>query len=61
MTLEPAARDQWYTLGALTGFPTGTVKRRLLSTDIVVTRIGDLISVTAAGDALPLRIDYGHL
>jgi len=61
MSLEPAVRDQWYTLGALADFPTGTARRRLLSTDIVITRIGELISVTAAGDALPVRTDYGHM
>lgn len=57
MTVERAALDQWYTLGALQDFPAGTSRRRLLGTDLDVVRAGERFSV----GALPVRTDYGHL
>ncbi|HWA20403.1 MAG TPA: aromatic ring-hydroxylating dioxygenase subunit alpha [Devosia sp.] len=57
MSVEAAALDQWYTLGALRDFPQGESRRRLLGTDLAISHIGDRFSV---GD-LPVRTDYGHL
>lgn len=57
MTAEPAALDQWYTLGALQDFPQGGSRRRLLGTDLVVSRSGDSFAV---GD-LRVQTTYGHL
>ncbi len=57
MTAEAAALDQWYTLGALNDFPHGVSSRRLLGSDLSVTRSGDSFAV----DGLPTRTDYGHL
>ena len=57
MTLEAAALDQWYTLGALQDFPEGESRRRLLGIDLMVRRTGNILTV---GD-LPMRNDYGHL
>lgn len=57
MTLEAAALDQWYTLGAIKDFPPGVSRRRLLGTDLAVTRERHGITV----GSLPVRTDYGHL
>ncbi len=54
---EAAALDQWYTLGALQDFPQGPSSRRLLGTDLAITRTGDTFAVAGA----QLRTDYGHL
>lgn len=61
MTLEPAALDQWYTLGALKDFGGTRTERRLLGTDITVEGAGSSLTATAAGRRLPTRTDYGHL
>jgi phenylpropionate dioxygenase-like ring-hydroxylating dioxygenase large terminal subunit len=57
MTLEAAALDQWYTLGAIKDFPPGVSRRRLLGTDLAVTRERHGITV----GSLPVRTEYGHL
>lgn len=54
---EAAALDQWYTLGALNDFAEGTSTRRLLGTDLAISRTGDSISASGA----QVRTDYGHL
>jgi phenylpropionate dioxygenase-like ring-hydroxylating dioxygenase large terminal subunit len=57
MNTEAAALDQWYVLGALKDFPQGQSRRRLLGTDLDITRSGDAITI----GVLPVRTDYGHL
>jgi phenylpropionate dioxygenase-like ring-hydroxylating dioxygenase large terminal subunit len=54
---EAAARNQWYTLGALKDFPQGLSSRRLLGTDLTISRDGDTVSVPGA----EVRTDYDHL
>jgi phenylpropionate dioxygenase-like ring-hydroxylating dioxygenase large terminal subunit len=54
---EAAARDQWYTLGALQDFPQGLSSRRLLGADLTISRDGDKVSVPGA----EVRTDYNHL
>ena len=61
MTAEPAALDQWYTLGALQDFGGAPAHRRLLGTDIVVEGSGDSVRAAAGGRVLHTRMDYGHL
>jgi phenylpropionate dioxygenase-like ring-hydroxylating dioxygenase large terminal subunit len=60
VTAEPAALDQWYTLGALQDFSQGSAKRRLLGEDLQVLRRGSTFAVSS-GRPLPVRTDYGHL
>jgi phenylpropionate dioxygenase-like ring-hydroxylating dioxygenase large terminal subunit len=55
--IEPAALDQWYTLGAVKDFGQGTSIRRLLGTDLTVSRQGNAFSVPGA----EVRTDYDHL
>jgi phenylpropionate dioxygenase-like ring-hydroxylating dioxygenase large terminal subunit len=55
--IEAAARNQWYTLGALNDFPEGTSTRRLLGTELAISRAGGSFTVDGAG----VRTDYGHL
>lgn len=57
MTPEAAARDQWYTLGALNDFAEGETHRRLLGMDLLVVRKGDEIRI----GNLPVRTEYGHV
>lgn len=57
MSAEPAARDQWYVLGALQDFPQGLSARRLLGTDLAITRSGDDFTIPGAR----ARTDYRHL
>lgn len=61
MTIEAAARDQWYTIGALKDFPEGTRASRLLSTDLSIRRAGESFAVTAGETPVTHRTDYGHL
>ena len=61
-TNDPAALDQWYTLGALQDFPEGTSRTaRLLGANLDVVNAGGSITVREDGRALPARRDYGHL
>ena len=55
--IEAAARSQWYTLGALKDFPQGPSSRRLLGTELTISRDGDTISRPGA----QVRTDYNHL
>ncbi|RYE09843.1 MAG: aromatic ring-hydroxylating dioxygenase subunit alpha [Hyphomicrobiales bacterium] len=55
--MESAARDQWYTIGALNDFPEGLSHRRLLGTDLTITRDGNSFAIHGART----RTDYGHL
>ncbi|MEO6013123.1 MAG: aromatic ring-hydroxylating dioxygenase subunit alpha [Devosia sp.] len=57
MTVEAAALDQWYTIGAINDFAPGVSTRRLLGHDLTITRTRDSFAV----DNLPVRTDYGHL
>lgn len=61
MSAEPAALNQWYTLGALKDFAQGAAARRLLGEALTVTRQGDRLIVSAGGRFLPIKTDYGHL
>lgn len=61
MSAEPAALNQWYTLGALKDFAQGAAARRLLGEALTVTRQGDRFIVSAGGRFLPVKTDYGHL
>jgi phenylpropionate dioxygenase-like ring-hydroxylating dioxygenase large terminal subunit len=61
MTQDRAARDQWYTIGALQDFPQGTRDARLLSTDLAIARSGEDFAVTGEGRPIAHRTDYGHL
>lgn len=61
MSAEPAALNQWYTLGALRDFAQGAAARRLLGEMLTVTRQGERFVVSAGGRFLPVKTDYGHL
>jgi phenylpropionate dioxygenase-like ring-hydroxylating dioxygenase large terminal subunit len=61
MSAEPAALNQWYTLGALKDFGQGASPRRLLGDALTITRQGDRFVVSAGGRFLPVKTDYGHL
>ena len=61
MSAEPAALNQWYTLGALKDFGEGASPRRLLGEALSVTRQGERFVVSAGGRFLPVKTDYGHL
>ncbi len=62
LTTDKAALDQWYVLGALRDFPSGTpVETRLLGAPLTVTHHSDGTQVLAEGRALPVRTDYNHL
>ncbi len=54
---EAAALNQWYTLGALQDFPQGVSSRRLLGTDLAISRNGNAFAVPGA----QVRTDYNHL
>ena len=54
---EAAALNQWYTLGALPDFPQGPSSRRLLGTELAISRSDDSFTVPGAST----RTDYGHL
>jgi phenylpropionate dioxygenase-like ring-hydroxylating dioxygenase large terminal subunit len=54
---EPAARNQWYTLGAVSAFPQGNSHARLLGTDLTITRSLDSFVIPG----VRTRMDYGHL
>ena len=55
--MESAARDQWYTIGALNDFAEGLSHRRLLGTDLAITRDRNNFAIPGART----RTDYGHL
>ncbi|MEO7222511.1 MAG: aromatic ring-hydroxylating dioxygenase subunit alpha [Devosia sp.] len=55
--IEAAALNQWYTLGATQDFPQGVSMRRLLGTDLTITRTGETFTVLGAQG----RTDYNHL
>jgi len=61
MTTEPAALNQWYTLGACKDFDQGASARRLLGENLSVTRQGERFIVSASGRFLPVKTDFGHL
>ena len=61
MSAEAAALNQWYVIGALKDFAEGKAKRRLLGTDLTVSRNGELFLIAAGSRELPARMDYGHL
>ena len=61
MSAEPAALNQWYTLGALKDFGEGASPRRLLGEALSVTRQGERFVLSAGGRFLPVKTDYGHL
>ena len=61
MSAEAAALNQWYVLGALQDFAPGVSARRLLGTDLSVTRQNERVVVSAGGRFLPVRTDYGHV
>jgi phenylpropionate dioxygenase-like ring-hydroxylating dioxygenase large terminal subunit len=58
VSAEPAARDQWYAVGALAALPQGSTVTRLLGEQLLIVRTGDVVAVSAGG-ALPVRLDYG--
>ena len=60
MSAEAAALDQWYVIGSLRDFVPGQSTRRLLGTDLTVTRSGESFAVSASSP-LPVRTGYGHL
>ncbi len=55
--IEAAARNQWYVVGAVQDFPQGLSRRRLLGTDLAITRSGADFAIPGA----TTRTDYGHL
>ena|SRR5437868_2104491 len=61
MTAEPAALNQWYTLGSLTDFATAPATRRLLDEKLFISQDRSGISVRSTARALRVRTDFGHL
>ncbi len=63
-TAEKAALDQWYCIEAVRDIPVGTMKNRLLGTDLSVSRSKDgALSVSVVGEtnSLPIREKFGYL
>lgn len=58
MTLDRAARDQWYAVGATSMLPHGSTKTQLLGENLLIVRRANFFSVSA-GRLLPVRTDFG--